>query len=456
VTTGFEAVAAPALGETRTARAPWGFPELFVISQTALPALLYLPGTQPFRLPIRISAFAISLAAFGWWLIESKAPVRAARSQSWIAAVMGLLVLMLFHPHTTSLYGGIAHLAVYFAVMAPLFWAPIFVRSPERLARLLWLLLICSGVNSVVGVLQAYDPARWLPAEFSRIITENADLGLGPVSYIGPHGERLVRPPGLFDTPGAVAGPGMSATLLGLVFATSAISLWKRGLSLALAGAGLAAIYLSQVRISLVIAGVMLGVYAFTTFRQRRASRATMFSLLGGGTAVAAFVLALTLGGPSIEERVMTLFSADPLSVYHNARGVQLNITFRDLLFEYPFGAGLARWGMAAAYFQTSTLDTPTLWAEIQFTSWVIDGGIIMIALYLGALIVIALAQWKVAMLQNHPRLATCAAVVMSANLGVAALIFSFTPFNTQIGLQYWFLAGALHGIASRYGTEGA
>ena len=39
-----------------------------------------------------------------------------------------------------------------------------------------------------------------------------------------------------------------------------------------------------------------------------------------------------------------------------------------------------------------------------------------------------------------------CAAVVLAANLGTAALIFTFTPFVTQIGLQFWFLAGALHG----------
>ena len=166
---------------------------------------------------------------------------------------------MLFHPSTPSLVAGLAHLAVYFAVLAPLFWAPMLVNTPERLARLLWLLLICSGINSLVGVLQAYDPARWLPSEFSRFLTENADMGLGPVTYVGPHGERIIRPPGLFDTPGAVAGPGMSAALLGLVFATSGISVWKRALSLAFAAAGLAAIYLSQVRISLVIACVMLG-----------------------------------------------------------------------------------------------------------------------------------------------------------------------------------------------------
>jgi len=46
--------------------------------------------------------------------------------------------------------------------------------------------------------------------------------------------------------------------------------------------------------------------------------------------------------------------------------------------------------------------------------------------------------------------------VVLAANLGTAALIFSFVPFVTQVGIQYWFLAGALHGIAQRYGTEGA
>ena len=43
-------------------KTPWGFAEWFAISQTALPAILILPGTQAVRLPIRISAFAVSLA----------------------------------------------------------------------------------------------------------------------------------------------------------------------------------------------------------------------------------------------------------------------------------------------------------------------------------------------------------------------------------------------------------
>ena len=152
----------------REQKIPWGFPEYFIISQTALPALLYLPGTQGIRLPIRFAAFAVSLAAFVWWQMQSDIRPPTHRAYSWVAGVMGLLAVMLFNPYTTSLMGGLAHMMVYFAVMSPLFWAPAMVRTPEQLARLLALLLICSGVNSVVGVLQVYDPARFMPAELSR------------------------------------------------------------------------------------------------------------------------------------------------------------------------------------------------------------------------------------------------------------------------------------------------
>src|SRR4029078_11587685 len=89
-----------------------------------------------------------------------------------------VLSVMLFHPQTPSFVGGLAHLAVYFAVMTPLFWSPAFVKSPEHLAGILWLLLVCSGINAIVGVLQVYDPQRWMPAEFSRVALSG--LGLGP------------------------------------------------------------------------------------------------------------------------------------------------------------------------------------------------------------------------------------------------------------------------------------
>ncbi len=447
---------APAFsGVTAPAAVPWGFAEVFIISQTALPALLYLPGSQSFRLAIRFSAFAISLAAFAWYAIESTTQTPRSQMQPWVAAIMSLLALMLFHPETSSLPGGIAHIAVYFAVLAPLFWAPEFVKSPEQLARILWILLLCSGANAVVGVLQVYDPARWLPAEFSRVVTAT-EAGMGAVTYIGAQGQKIVRPPGLFDTPGAVAGPAMFAALLGLVFAVSAIPTWKRALSLGIAGAGLAAIYLSQVRVSLVATTVMMATYTIVSMRQGRVARASQFGMLAGVVVMVSLSAAVALGGAAISDRVNSLFQADPLTVYQGARGSQLTFTFVELLFQYPLGAGLGRWGMASGYFGSSNPTSPPIWAEIQFTGWMIDGGVLMIAVYLGALATATVSQWRISQATQYPRLAVCGAVVLAAGLGPAIMVISFTPFVAQIGIQYWFLAGALHGVACRYRVNDA
>ena len=427
------------------ARVPWGFAEIFVISQTALPALLYLPGTQPLRLSIRMSAFIISLGAFAWWLLHDAEHRPAHRAYPWVVGIMLVLGVMMFHPFTASLYGGLAHAMLYFAVIAPFFWAPSFVRTPEQVARLLGLLLLCSGANAVVGVLQVYAPDTFMPAELSRMITESS-VGLGPVTYEGPNGRLIVRPPGLFDTPGAVSGPAMFAALLGVVFGLSVLPLWMRIGSFALSAAGVAAIYLTQVRISLAMTVLMFIGYAFALTVQRRVSKATTIAILAGTLGAAAFAVALSLGGQSVSDRFVTLFAGDPFTVYYKARGVQLSSSFAETLFDYPFGAGLARWGMAAAYYGAQARG---LWAEIQITGWLIDGGLPMLVLYGGALLIVAHSQFRLARLTQYPRLAACAGVIFALSLGPIAMSFSFTPFVTQIGVQFWFLAGALHAIAS-------
>jgi hypothetical protein len=429
-------------------RIPWGFPEVFVISQTALPALLYLPGSQGMRLSLRVAAFAISLLAYGWWQLQNDDRRIPHPANEWVIAALGLLGAMLFNPLTPSLLGGAAHLAVYFAVIAPVFWAPALVRTPEHLARLLGLVLICSGVNSAVGVLQVYDPDRWMPAELSRIVTESA-VGLGPVTYQGPDGRIIVRPPGLFDTPGAVAGPGMFAALLGLVFGLSAIPLWQRLAAFAAAAAGVAAIYLSHVRISMGVLVIMMTAYAFVLLRQGRVGKATTFGTLAGTVVVMSFMLAVTLGGESVFSRFVTMFAEDPLNAYYRSRGFNLSYTLAELFFNFPLGAGLARWGMAAGYFGGS--GTNALWAEIQITGWMIDGGFLLVFAYGGALVATAISHFRLAGATGHPRLAACAAVIFAANLGTATMVASYTPFVAQIGIQYWFLAGALHGVVRQY-----
>ena len=57
---------------------------------------------------------------------------------------------------------------------------------------------------------------------------------LAASTFVGLNGRLMVRPPGLFDAAGAVAGAAMVATILGLVFCLEPIGWWKRGMSLGL------------------------------------------------------------------------------------------------------------------------------------------------------------------------------------------------------------------------------
>ena len=426
---------------------PWGVPEIFVISQTAIPALLYLPGTQPMRFYVRVASFAIASAVLVWWLFATHRQSRPHPAQPWIVAVLIYVAGMILHPLSVSTLAGVAQLVLYLSVLAPFFWAPSFVRGPDHLARLIALLLICNGVNAAVGVLQVYDPGRWMPAEVSRLVT-GSSFGLATMTYTGPSGETIIRPPGLFDNPGAVAGPGMYAALLGLVFAISAIPFWQRAAALAASFAGVAAIYLSQVRVSLVMTVIMFAVYVAVLSLQNRRGRAILFGGVAGGLVVATFSFALVLGGESIAQRTLSLFADDPVALYSASRGGQLVHTFDELLQRYPLGAGLGRWGMIAAYFGGASADGAVLWAEIQVTAWAIDGGIVLLLMYGGVLLVTLASEAQIALKHPHPKVRACAAVVLAANVGTTALVFSFTPFVTQIGLQFWFLAGALHGVA--------
>ena len=129
---------------------------------------------------------------------------------------------------------------------------------------------------------------------------------------------------------------------------------------------------------------MMLACTWLVSLRQGRVARATQFGDSGRrALRRRASSLAFTLGGQpdhrALHDRSLP---SDPLSVYNGARGAQMDITFNELLFEHPLGAGLGRWGMAAAYFGTYSGVETSIWAEIQFTGWMIDGGVLMVFLY--------------------------------------------------------------------------
>ncbi len=133
--------------------------------------------------------------------------------------------------------------------------------------------------------------------------------------------------------------------------------------------------------------------------------------------------------------------------MYYQARGQQLEYAFSNLIVNYPLGAGLARWGMMRGYFgNAANLDSSEVWAEVQPNAWILDGGVFLLLLYSLALVMSVFYEVTLIRTLAQRQDQLWAAAVAAANVGTLALVFTFVPFGTNIGMQYWFLEGVLHG----------
>jgi hypothetical protein len=435
----------------RNVFAEWGLLELFVLSQTVLPALLYLPGTQPIRVPIRISAFGASLLLLARYFNrpndrrQDKHPACAP-----LTFAMFYLGLMIFHPTTNTFLAATAQVMLYLSVLAPVFWAAPLATDSRQLRRLLGIILVCSGINSFVGVMQVYDPADWQPKEISSFAKDKYAGHFEELTYVNAGGELVYRPAGLSDNPGAVAGPATFAVILGYIFAMATISLWRRIASACIGVVGLMAIFLSDVRTAALIAAGSVAVYTILLLLQKNAVRAAAGAILLAVAGSFAFSAAVLLGGESVRERFQTITNSNLVDLYYKeSRGGQIEYAGNTLLVQYPFGAGLGRWGMMHGYFGDDYSTTsPPIWAELQPNAWIIDGGIILLTLYVAALFLATRHDFRIAMRAPSKDLRTVALMVLGVNMAMLAFVFGYTPFTTQLGVQYWLLTGVLHGAA--------
>ena len=99
-------------------------------------------------------------------------------------------------------------------------------------------------------------------------------------------------------------------------------------------------------------------------------------------------------------------------------------------------------------------LNSPPIWAEVQFRAWILDGGFVLMLLYSAALIASLRQAVLLVRRATSEDVWTVAALVLAVNAGTVALAFGFTPFTTQHGLQYWLLSGALLGVAEAAGKD--
>ena len=295
--------------------------------------------------------------------------------------------------------------------------------------------------------MQVYDPGFWMPRDFSANIMDS-EFGLGTAIYEGANGSLIIRPPGLGDAPGAVSGPAVFALYLGLVSAITERAWWKKSLAIVFACLGAQAIFLSLVRSSFLIAVCMIVIFILIQVSRRQFMQATILILIAVAAITFAFIRSSVSGGESLVERFKSITAEDPASFYYENRGNQVEGGFEELLPKYPLGAGLGRYGMMNAYFgDTGNVTSLPIWVEIQWPAWIVDGGIILLLLYPVAL---GLAMWhqaKAAYRASEKDVRQLGSIIFAANAGLLVLCFSYAVFLSPGGIQFWFLAGAVHAI---------
>jgi hypothetical protein len=416
----------------------------FVLVEIACQLALLSSAIGPLRQVFRSLAFGVSLL---WLLVLYRRGLRhpAAKVGAWALVIVSI---QFFHLTTNSWLAGIAQVALYLAIMAPLFWIPSLPIDAAALRRVILILWTFYAVSSAVGVLQVYYPGKFQPT-LSTAITSLGQAYVHDLEIQTASGARVFRPMGLTDRPGGAAIAGLYAGLLGLGF----LLYERRGLLrwLGVVGAilGLICIYLSQVRLFMIMFVLCALTLCAVLMLRRDGKRLALVLVFIPGVVAVSFLWALALGGRNMVSRMETLVQGRPGEVYYKNRGFYLEHTIQDMLPTYPFGAGLGRWGMMYSYFGNKSAPNNYIWVEIQWTGWLLDGGVPLILAYTAAIGVVLWTALRIARLRAAGPIWIWGAVLLAYDVGVFATTFSASPFIGQEGMEFWLLNAALF-VAAR------
>jgi hypothetical protein len=412
----------------------------FILFQSACSFALLTSAVGPLRPLMRTASFGASLLLLFFLRGHGQAHP-ASRAACWIMVILGL---SLFHPTTNTWVSALAQATLYLAILAPLFWVPRLRIDGAGVRKIFLVLWILQSASALVGVLQVCFPGHFQPNLSSFWAERDADY-LKSLTITTASGAHLFRPMGLTDTPGGAATSGFYAVLFGLGLFLTARSFFFRVACTISMFLGMAALYLSHVRSILIMLCVcLLAFLALLVWRGegRKLSRLLVVLIVTGALS---FSWAVALGGEGVTSRLGTLLSKPPEDVYYSNRGRFLEHTVNDLLPEYPLGAGLGRWGMINYYFGDKTNpETAPIWVEIQWTGWLLDGGLPLIVAYVVALLLAFGVAWRVAMRRDPEGLWLWGAVLIAYNLGALAITFNYPFFIGQGGLELWLLNAAL------------
>lgn len=426
----------------------WSWPEVFIAGQVLWGVLLFVPGAQEHRAVIRAMPYLASGAALAYYFGRPTGPLPA--SAKWLLACLGLLLLNLLHA-TTQPVSGPGQILLQITIAAPAFWMARAVRDPSHAATVVTVLFVANVVAASVGILQVYYPDHFLPPEFSVLArTLNPDV-VDSLTYVGADGRAIVRPPGLSDVPGGAAIAGMLTTVLGFALSfRERQSPILRALCLASAVLGLTLLFLTQVRALSLLAIVGVACCLGLRFRQGRIAAGLAVAVAAAGLVAGAFVWAVSVGGESVADRFLGLVDTGVLRTFDESRGSFVRYTLTELMFEYPLGAGLGRWGMVQVLFGDSAMWlAPPIHVEVQPTGWLLDGGVPLLVLYSAAIVTALVHGYRLATREVTGAARDVAAALLCAQVAIAGLCLAGAVFNTQVGILFWAIAGILVGAHS-------
>lgn len=429
----------------------WGWLEWTMLAQVAMPALLFIPGFSAIRIVTRIAIFAIPLMAWIMLAGRRRPWSRTFPSATILAVTSGWLFISIGHPTANSLLSALAQVMLYLAVFCPAFWVASALKSEVQLRRLMAILLLGNSASALLGIGQFYRPDIFNPPVIAYFGPEEHKAGL---SYTAADGRKVMRPCGLSDSPGAACIAGIWAGVIGLAWALRPMAAWKRLACLGLAMVGMAVIYFTMVRSALIL--MVLGVLSLFGFLVLRRDwrKASQLTVAGALVFAASLAWAARDGGDAIRERFGSLLEKNIATSYQENRGRFLQDTFDNVMMQYPLGAGPGRWGMMFMYFGDHSLgygrERGPIWAEIQWTGWILDGGIVLMGAYVLAILAAMLSTAKIGLTCPDPEIAFWAAVVWGINFAIVFQTLGSVPFVTSVGVQFWILAAALHAADAR------
>jgi len=426
-----------------------GFAEAFIAMQLLWGVFLFIPGAQSIRTVVRAIPYLVSGGAIIYYFRHATGQ-KLPSSTNWLTLSFLLLLLNLLH-ETAHLMAGLAQVVFQACIAAPLFWMPRSVRTEAHIRRLIWIVFVSSAVGAVLGILQVYFPERFLPPEFSVLArTLNPEM-VHAMTYVGADGREIVRPPGLSDMPGGAAVAGMMTMILGLSLGLGRGERWGvRAACLAAAVVGMTALYLTHVRSLTLVAAASVGLFAVMRLRQGRTVEGGLTLAVGLALVVGSYVWALAVGGEAVSDRLSGLANDGVLRVFQDQRGGFIRYTLSELLYEFPLGAGLGRWGMMHVYFGDPTLwQSPPIHVEVQLTGWLLDGGVPLWLLYGGALVLALYYSYRAAVRALSLVMQDVATIVLCLQLTIVCLCLTGPVFNTQLGILFWAMTGALYGATT-------